>query len=89
MPDQLLYVLRPSYQGARLISLGDFNDVASPPASLDGPYSAMISTVRHALVYAGVDPNLDLVSGIVYSEEATETDFSSFSRLLSEKGPSL
>jgi hypothetical protein len=88
MSDQLLYVLRPDYQGARLSSLGNFNEIASSPASLDDPYPAVVPTVRHALVYTGVDPDLDFVSWIVCSKEATETDLSSLSRLLSKKSPS-
>lgn len=82
-------MLGPGYQDARLFSLGDLDDVASSPSSLDNTDSAVVSTVRHALVHTRVDSYGDLVSGFVYSEEATEPDFSSFSRALSEKGPRL
>jgi len=88
MPDQLLYVLRSSYHGARLVPRGDFDDVASPPARLDDADSTVVSTVWHAFVHAGVDSYRDFVSWVVGSEETAKTDFPSLSRFLSEESSS-
>jgi hypothetical protein len=66
--DQLLYVLGPGYQGARLFSFGDFDNVTSPSACPDDAYSAVVPTVRHAFVDAGVDSYHDFVSWIVGPE---------------------
>lgn len=88
MPDQLLYVLRSGYHGARLFSLCDFDDVASPPACLDDAHSTVVSAVWHAFVHAGVDSYRDFVSWVVGSEETAKTDFPSLSRLLSEESSS-
>ena len=83
-----LYVFRSGYQGTRLFSIGHFDNVASSSLCLDDAHSAVVTTVRHALVYAGVDSYHDLVSWIVGPKEATETDFPFLSRFLSEESSS-
>ena len=85
MSHQLLHMLRPGNDGTRLFSFSDLDDVASSSTFLDYTHPAVVSPVRHTFLYAGVDPYHDLVSGLVRSEEPTETHLSSLSRPLAEK----
>jgi len=78
-------MLRPGNHSTRLFTFSDLNDIASSSAFLDYAHSAVVPAVRHTFLHAGVNPYRDLVSGLVRSEEPTETYFSSLSRPLAEK----
>ena len=78
-------MLRPGNHSTCLFSFSDLDDIASSSAFLDDAHTAVVPAVRHTFVYAGVDSYRDFVSGLVRSEEATETYFSSLSRPLAEK----
>lgn len=85
MSDQLLQVFGSRYDSTRLIALGHFDDVTSPSAFLHDAHSTVVSAVRHAFVYARVDPNLHSVSSVVCPEESAQAHFSSLPRFLSEE----
>lgn len=78
-------MLGPGNHGALLPSHRHFYDVASSSARFDDANSAVVSTVRHAFVDAWVDPYLDLVSGLVCSEQTAESDLSSLSGSLAKE----